>query len=46
MAEFKVGDRMFEVDEDGFIQEPELWDDNVAMALAQVEGVETLTDDP
>jgi TusE/DsrC/DsvC family sulfur relay protein len=45
MAEFKVGGRTFEVDEDGFIQEPELWDDNVAVALAQVEGVDTLTDD-
>jgi TusE/DsrC/DsvC family sulfur relay protein len=45
MANFTVGDRTFEVDNDGFIQEPEQWDDEVAAALAQVEGVESLTDD-
>jgi TusE/DsrC/DsvC family sulfur relay protein len=32
-------------DEDGFIQEPELWSDDVAAALARTEGVAELTDE-
>lgn len=45
MAEFKVGDRVLEIDEDGFIQQPDLWDEEVAITLAKTEGVDTLTDD-
>ena len=33
------------VDEDGFIQEPELWNEEVAAALATSEGVNDLTED-
>ncbi len=33
-----------EVDEDGFIQQPELWDENLALALARTDGVSELTD--
>jgi len=33
-----------EVDEDGFIQQPELWDENLALALARTDGVNELTD--
>lgn len=33
-----------EVDEDGFIQQPELWDESVAQALARSDGVSELTD--
>lgn len=33
-----------EVDEDGFIQQPELWDEHLALALAQTDGVTELTD--
>lgn len=33
-----------EVDEDGFIQQPELWDDQLALALARTDGVTELTD--
>jgi len=33
-----------EVDEDGFIQQPELWDAPLALALAQTDGVTELTD--
>ena len=33
-----------EVDEDGFIQQPELWDEQLAIALAGTDGVSDLTD--
>lgn len=45
MPEFQVGDVSLEIDEDGFIQEPERWSQDVAVALAKTEGVEDLTDD-
>ncbi len=45
MAEFQVGDYTIEIDEDGFIQEPDRWDEAVALALAGTEGVSDLTDD-
>jgi tRNA 2-thiouridine synthesizing protein E len=35
---------MLEVDEDGFIQDPSQWDDEVAKSLALTEGVEELTE--
>lgn len=45
MADFKVGDRVLEIDEDGFIQDPDAWDEDVANALAQTEGVDSMGDD-
>ena len=33
------------VDEDGFIQEPERWNEDMAIALAATDGVQTLTAD-
>jgi TusE/DsrC/DsvC family sulfur relay protein len=33
-----------EVDEDGFIQQPEVWNEHLALALAQTDGVAALTD--
>lgn len=45
MAIFKYGDVEIEVDEDGFMQEPELWNESIAKALATTEAVEELTDD-
>jgi tRNA 2-thiouridine synthesizing protein E len=33
------------VDEDGFMQEPEMWDATIAAALATTEGVSVLTDE-
>jgi TusE/DsrC/DsvC family sulfur relay protein len=45
MPIFEHGDVSIEVDEDGFIQEPDRWDENVAAALATTEGIDTLTDD-
>ena len=45
MAEVELGGKMLEIDEDGFIQDPDAWDKAVAAALAKTEGVEELTDD-
>jgi tRNA 2-thiouridine synthesizing protein E len=45
MADFVVGDVTLEIDEDGFIQEPEKWNEDVATALAQTEGVEDMSED-
>jgi dissimilatory sulfite reductase related protein len=45
MADFQVGDSTIEVDEDGFIQEPDKWTKDVAAALAKTEGVDELTDE-
>ena len=45
MAIFEHGSVSIEVDEDGFMQEPEKWNEEVAAALGSTEGVEDLTDD-
>jgi tRNA 2-thiouridine synthesizing protein E len=45
MATFSQGAVTIEVDEDGFMQEPEKWNDVVAAALASTEGVTALTDE-
>jgi tRNA 2-thiouridine synthesizing protein E len=45
MADFTWEDVSIEVDEDGFMQEPDKWDERVALALASTEGVDELTDD-
>jgi tRNA 2-thiouridine synthesizing protein E len=40
MAIFEHGSVSIEVDEDGFMQEPEKWNEEVAAALGSTEGVE------
>ncbi len=45
MADFQVGDETYEIDEDGFLQEPDRWNETVAAALAKTEGVDDLTED-
>ena len=45
MPTFEHGDIKVEVDEDGFIQEPETWNEEVAKALAKTEDVEDMTED-
>lgn len=45
MAIFKHGDIEIEVDEDGFMQEPNFWNEEIAKALATTEAVEELTPD-
>jgi len=45
MPTFTQGSVSIEVDEDGFMQEPDRWDKEVAAALATTEGVDSLGDD-
>jgi len=40
-----LGGKELEVDEDGFIQDPDQWDENVAKDLAKTEGVEDMGDE-
>jgi dissimilatory sulfite reductase related protein len=40
-----IGGRDLEVDEDGFIQDPNLWDAEVAKGFAQTEGITELTEE-
>ena len=44
MPTFSHGNVSLEVDEDGFMQEPEAWNEEVAKALATTEGVDDLTE--
>ena len=44
MAELQVGDRVIALDEDGFLEDPSQWDEEVANAIAATEDVE-LTDE-
>jgi tRNA 2-thiouridine synthesizing protein E len=44
MPIFEQGDVKIDVDEDGFMEEPEQWNEKVAMALATTEGVNELTE--
>ena len=37
-----LGGKEIEVDEDGFIQQPELWDEAVARDLARQDGIEEM----
>jgi len=41
----EFGGKMVEIDEDGFIQDPSVWDEAVAVDLAKTEGVDNLTDE-
>ncbi|HSW30627.1 MAG TPA: TusE/DsrC/DsvC family sulfur relay protein [Longimicrobiales bacterium] len=45
MANAELGGKVIEVDEDGFIQDPDAWDEGVAADLAKTEGVDNLTED-
>jgi len=45
MPTFTHGDVSIAVDEDGFMEEPEVWNQDVAMALATTEGVADLGDE-
>lgn len=45
MPYIEVAGKQIEVDEDGFIQDPSLWDEEVAKFLAKGEQVEELTED-
>jgi TusE/DsrC/DsvC family sulfur relay protein len=45
MPTFTHGEVSIDVDEDGFIQKPDQWNDTVAAALGTTEGVADLTDE-
>ena len=44
MALVDLAGKQMEVDEDGFIQDPNQWDKDVAVALASTEGVDEMTE--
>lgn len=44
MPKFVIEERSYEVDEDGFLQEPERWNDEVARDFAGTEAVTELTE--
>ena len=44
MPVFEVSGRKYEVDEDGFLQEPECWSEDVARDFAGSEAVNELTE--
>jgi len=44
MSTFTHGNVSLEVDEDGFMQEPDKWNEDVAKALASTEGVTDLSE--
>jgi tRNA 2-thiouridine synthesizing protein E len=43
MPEIEIAGRTFAVDEEGFLQQPELWDDEVAKIFATTEGIGAMT---
>ncbi len=45
MATIILAGQEFEIDEDGFIQDPERWDAEVAKSLAETEEVSEMSDD-
>ena len=45
MPTFEHGDIKIQVDEDGFMEEPEIWNEDIAKALATTEGVDEMTPD-
>lgn len=45
MPIFEYGDLKIEVDEDGFMENPEEWNEEVALALASTEDVNELTEE-
>ena len=44
MPVFEVQGRAYEVDEDGFLQEPDRWNDDVAKDFAQTEAISELSE--
>ncbi len=44
MPTYEVEDRTYEVDEDGFLQNAEIWNESVAVDFARSEGLSELTE--
>jgi dissimilatory sulfite reductase related protein len=45
MPTLEIEGRTFEVDEDGFLQDPDLWNEEVARLFAKTEGIQEMTDE-
>ena len=45
MPEYCVNGKTYEVDEDGFLQDPEIWNEDVAVDFALSENVNDMSDD-
>ena len=45
MPTLEWNDIKITIDDDGFMQDPDLWNERVALALASTEGVEQLTEE-
>ncbi len=41
----KVGDKVVEFDQDGFMLDPTLWCDEIALAIAGEEGIDNMTEE-
>ena len=44
MAQIELGGKVLEVDGDGFLVTPEMWDEEVAISFAKSDGIEELSD--
>jgi tRNA 2-thiouridine synthesizing protein E len=44
MATLEIEGRVFEVDGDGFLQDPHIWNQEVATLIARYDGIEEMTD--
>ncbi|HTY25564.1 MAG TPA: TusE/DsrC/DsvC family sulfur relay protein [Desulfomonilaceae bacterium] len=45
MPTLEIDGRTFDVDEDGFLKDPNIWNEEVARLFAKTEGIEKMTDD-
>lgn len=45
MATYETSGRTYEVDEDGFLTDPNIWEDRVALDFCAAEGVAELTEE-
>jgi len=45
MATVELAGNTYEVDEDGFLENPDIWNEEVARAFGPTEGVDEMTDD-
>jgi dissimilatory sulfite reductase related protein len=45
MPTYQCEGKVYDVDEDGFLQDPDLWNDEVARDFKSTEGITELTDD-
>ena len=45
MAQMELAGNTYEVDDNGFLQEPEKWNEDIAKAYAEKEGVTELTEE-